>query len=253
MNILVTNDDGIKAEGIKQLVDELCKIGDVYVVAPEGERSATSHHISIKGSVRFEEVEFSNAKKAFAVWGTPADCVHCGLHILLEEKVDLLVSGINRGPNLSSDIIYSGTVAAAREGFIQGVPSMAVSLCDFNPDNYYVAAEYSRELALKYLELEDNRDYFISVNIPNVSKEEIRGVKICDNIAKIVYEDSYRIEKEDGISYIKIMPLNRNVEHDCNDMTIDLSAVEANYISISPLGNMHISRNHIKSVEKLIK
>lgn len=253
MNILVTNDDGIKAEGIKQLVDELCKIGDVYVVAPEGERSATSHHISIKGSVRFEEVEFSNAKKAFAVWGTPADCVHCGLHILLEEKIDLLVSGINKGPNLSSDIIYSGTVAAAREGFIQGVPSMAVSLCDFNPDNYYMAAEYSRELALKYLELDDNRDYFISVNIPNVSKEEIRGVRICDNVAKIVYEDSYEIENVDGISYIRIKPLNRNVWHDRNDMRIDLSAVEANYISISPLGNMHISRNHIKSVEKLTK
>ena len=174
MNILVTNDDGINSAGLKALVNELCKIGDVYVVAPEGERSATSHHISIIGSVRFEEVEMPNVKKAFAVWGTPADCVHCGLHVLLDEKIDLLISGINKGPNLSSDIIYSGTIAAAREGFIQGVPSMAVSLCDFHPDDYGVAAEYAREFALKYLDLEDNTDYFISINIPNVSKEEIK-------------------------------------------------------------------------------
>lgn len=251
MNILVTNDDGINAKGLRSLVNELSKIADVYIIAPEGERSANSHHITISGRIRYELVEVENAKKAYAVWGTPADCVHGGIRHFIKDKIDLIVSGINRGPNLSSDIIYSGTIAAAREGYLQGIPSMAVSLCDFEAKDYELAAVYARQIALKYLEIKDNTHYFISVNIPN--NDDIKGILICDKVVNINYRDEFVEEIEDGKNYINIKGIDRIIDYDKNDLRIDLSAIEANYISISPLANMHISRNHIDSIKILEK
>ena len=131
MNILVTNDDGIKAAGLRAIVKELASLGNVYVVAPNGQCSAYSHKMTLRGSLRFEEREVPGAKKAFALWGTPVDCVHVGCNFLVGEKIDLVVSGINKGPNLSTDIIYSGTIAAAREAFIHHIPSVALSLNSF--------------------------------------------------------------------------------------------------------------------------
>ena len=252
MNVLVTNDDGINADGLTQLVEVLSKDFDVYVVAPEGERSSNSHHLTIHGDIRYEKRKLKGAKKAYALWATPADCAHIGLTFLIDEKIDLVISGINRGPNVSTDIIYSGTVAAAREGFLSGYKAMAVSLCNFYPNNYYEASTITSQIAMKYLKL-DKDDYFLNVNIPDLKKEDIKGIKICDNIAKVVYEDVYSFTKRDEKDYISIGFGSRSIEGDNDDLSIDTNAIEAGYISISPLHNSHISKKHVKDVKKLIK
>ena len=144
MNVLITNDDGIDFEGLRALAEVFSKSFDVYVVAPEGERSSHSHHLNIRGKLRYEEREMPFAKKAYALWGTPADCAHMAIHALLKEKIDLVVSGINRGANVSTDIIYSGTIAAAREAFIYRIPAMALSLDRGKVNDYHMAAEYGR-------------------------------------------------------------------------------------------------------------
>lgn len=251
MNILVTNDDGIYGDGLLQLVKYLSEIGDVYVVAPAQERSSNSHHLTISGRIKYEYRDVPHAKKAIALWGTPADCVHCGIKRLLDEEIDLVVSGINRGPNLSTDIIYSGTIAAAREAFLDGKAAMAISLCDFHPDSYKVAAIVGRNIAEEYMKLEDRLDYFINVNVPNIALEDIKGIKICDRIAKIDYNDQFGFVKEDGVDYIEIHGAVREIEYDKDDLRIDLSAVEHGYVAISPLYNQHIDEKHLKSIEKL--
>lgn len=253
MKILVTNDDGIESLGLLQMVDELSKIGDVYVVAPESERSSNSHHLTISGMVRFEQRDIPNAVKAYALWGTPADCTHAALSYLFDEKFDLVVSGINCGPNVSTDIIYSGTVAGAREALILGVPAMAMSLCNFNPANYDTPARVAREVAEEFMKIEDKDGYLINVNVPDLPYEELKGVRICDEVASINYHDNHKIEKIDGKDYIVVTLGTRSVECDRNNLNIDLVAVENGYVSITPLYNQHIDYEHLKSIQKLAK
>ena len=252
MNILLCNDDGIDSPGLIQLLEQLSTIANVYVVAPESEKSAYSHKLTISGRIKLEERQLEHAKKAYALYGSPADCVYSALTFLIDEKIDLVISGINRGPNVSTDIIYSGTVAAAREGFLSGYKAMAVSLCNFYPNNYYEASIITSQIAMKYLKL-DKDDYFLNVNIPDLKKEDIKGIKICDNIAKVVYEDVYSFTKRDEKDYISIGFGSRSIEGDNDDLSIDTNAIEAGYISISPLHNSHISKKHVKDVKKLIK
>ena len=153
MNILVSNDDGINSKALRTLVKYLSELGDVYVVAPDCERSANSHHFSMFGRIRIEEKQLEGAKKAYALWGTPCDCIHAGVQFIFEEKMDIVVSGINKGWNLSGDAIYSGTVAAAREGYIQGIKSIAFSLDTFEDKDYTDAAIVARDITKKYIRI----------------------------------------------------------------------------------------------------
>ncbi len=244
MNVLITNDDGIDFEGLNALAEVFSKSFDVYVVAPEGERSSHSHHLNIRGKLRYEEREMPFVKKAYALWGTPADCAHMAIHALLKEKIDLVVSGINRGANVSTDIIYSGTIAAAREAFIYHIPAMALSLERGKVNDYHMAAEYGRQIALSYLQEEDNTDYFLNVNVPNRKKEEVKGISICDRSAVISYGDSYTLGKEDGKDYIFIGPSDVTFEADREDLRVDMVAIEKGYISLSAMGNDHFSREY---------
>ena len=179
MNILITNDDGIRADGIIELAKEISKNHNVYVVAPDSQRSATGHAITIHNPIMVNE-EFINDKiKAFSISGTPADCVKIGIEGLFKDiSIDLVLSGKNNGPNLGTDVIYSGTVSAAIEGFIQNKPSVAFSLNEFNmpKEEYAKASKY----ALKIVnDLEDKLnildDGILNVNIP---MGEIKGTKI---------------------------------------------------------------------------
>ena len=253
MNILLCNDDGIESKGLLTLAEVLSDVADIYVVAPEGERSSYSHHLSIRGRVRYEERKLPFAKKAFALWGTPADCAHLGLKFLIDEKIDLVISGINRGVNASTDIIYSGTIAAAREAYIYHVPAMALSRDGFESTDYYAAAKYGKLIALKYMNAKDNADYFLNVNVPDLCEDQIKGICICDRVGRMIYHDSYSQEKEDGKDYIRINPSVVEFEGDRDDLRIDMTAVRNGYVAVSPMSNDHLNSDCIGNVKRFIE
>ena len=251
MNILIANDDGIEHVGLLTLVKEFAKVGDVYVVAPHDECSSNSHHLSIRGKIRFEERQVPYAKKAYALWGTPADCVLFGLEVLVKDKIDLVVSGINNGANVSTDIIYSGTIGAARQAFLGDVPSLALSL-EYGKDmKYEVCARYGVKIALKYMESDNKNDYFLNVNVPNLSEDQIKGIRVCHRSGNIAYNDSYTVINENGRNYITIA--HSDLSYDpIGDMDVDYNAMREGYVVLSPLKNDHIDLDHIKDVEQLI-
>ena len=252
MNILLCNDDGIESKGLLTLAEVLSEIADIYIVAPEGERSSFSHHLSIRGRVRYEERTVPFAKKAYALWGKPADCAHLGLKYLVSEKIDLVVSGINRGVNASTDIVYSGTVAAAREAFIYHVPAMALSRDGFESPDFYAAAKFGRRIALKYMNAENNADYFLNVNVPDLAEDQIKGIRICDRVGHMAYQDSYSHMEEDGIEYICINPSVVTFEGDENDLRIDMTAVRNGYVALSAMGNDHMDLDHMKDLKTFL-
>jgi 5'/3'-nucleotidase len=178
MKILITNDDGIHSEGIYKLKLALEKIGDVIVVAPDTEKSAVGHAITISDPLRVTEVEKDGKFFGFAVNGTPADCVKIGITSLMDEPPDIVVSGINLGPNTATNIIYSGTVSAAAEGVIMGIPSMALSLNSFTDKEYDYSCKLAIELVNKILKNGLMEGTLLNVNVPALKEEEIEGIVI---------------------------------------------------------------------------
>ena len=164
MLILVTNDDGVRSPGIRSLAEALVDLGRVVVVAPDRNRSAVGHALTLERPLRAEEIKTD----VFAVDGTPTDCVNLGIHGLLREAPDLVVSGINRGSNVGDDITYSGTVCAAMEASLMGLPAFAVSLdaLQFQADDLLLAARFSRHLAEKILTDGLPADTFLNINVP---------------------------------------------------------------------------------------
>lgn len=178
LNILVANDDGIRAAGIRNLVDALSEVANVYVCAPDSQRSAAGHGISMNKPVYAEEVQYDKAEKAYAISGTPADCVKLGLNLLAKEdiKIDMVYSGINMGGNLGTDLIYSGTVAAAIEGALNGYPSVAVSVDSHEAEHFELACELAVSVCMNARK-KLGSDFILNINTPDLPKEEIKGVK----------------------------------------------------------------------------
>ncbi len=174
MVILVSNDDGIQSEGISALEEALRKLGEVYTVAPDREQNSMSHALTLHRPLRVEEI----GSRRFAVDGTPTDCVKLALSGLLPVRPNLVVSGINKGPNLGDDIIYSGTVAAAIEGTLLGIPSMAISLVTFRDFVFQAAAEFAVTLASRVLEKGVPPGTLLNVNVPPTPKHEMRGWRL---------------------------------------------------------------------------
>ena len=223
MNILISNDDGINSAGIKSLAKAFSRLGNVYVVAPEGERSSNSHHLTCVGKVKIEKRDLENAAEAYALWGTPADCVYLGLDFLFKDRIDLMVSGINIGLNVSTDIVYSGTIAAAREAYIHRIPSVAVSI-DYGKDvDFDTAGEYALMIAQKYLQDEKRNDYFLNINVPNLKMAEVKGIRVCKNMAVLHYDNNLSMINEEGISYIRINDVIVSVDYDPEDPEQDPS------------------------------
>lgn len=179
MIVLVTNDDGIRATGIQVLARALAQVADVTVVAPEHERSATGHAITLHKPLRAARTVVSDLDvAAWATNGTPADCVALGVLDLVPQRPDLVVSGINAGPNIGSDLTYSGTVSGAMEGAIIGIPSIAVSVGAFEDVRFDVAAE----VAVRLVEVIGRGglppETLLNVNVPNFQKSDIRGITV---------------------------------------------------------------------------
>ena len=184
MNILITNDDGVHAEGLLNLKSELDKIANVFVVAPLVERSASGHTITLHDYLRVKKID----KNIFGCSGYPADCVVMGVkHLFQDVVIDLVISGINRGANMAQDIYYSGTVAGAREGMILKIPSIAISLAvkynEFFQDETTSETFYSTASIFikKFIEnggiLEIKKDALLNINVPNLPYQELQGIK----------------------------------------------------------------------------
>lgn len=172
MKILVTNDDGIGAPGIKALAEALTELGDVTVVAPDRERSAAGHSLTLHSPLRVFELH----KGWFAVDGTPTDCVNMGIHSLLDSPPDLVVSGINHGGNMGDDITYSGTVAAAMEANLMGIPALAVSLATYGHSEHFTdAAKVAVQVARMLIQQGLPADTFLNLNVPNLPFSEIKA------------------------------------------------------------------------------
>jgi 5'-nucleotidase len=223
--ILVTNDDGIHAEGIQRLEEAMLPLGEVTVVAPEREMSATSQSLSLNSPLRVHRVD----ARHFAVAGTPADAVILAIHNLLPKRPDLVVSGINPGGNLGENIVYSGTVAAAMEATLHGVPAIAVSLASRKQLDFSRAAEFAQRLAAKVLN--DGLPAGVMLNV-NVPRGEVKGVRITRMSRKISQNVIHEQKDPRGRPYYW---LDETVDLGQVEPDSDYAAIVAHEISLTPL------------------
>lgn len=178
--ILVTNDDGITSGGIKALVNSMQTLGTVVVVAPDSPQSGMGHAITIHDPLRLNKIDIFENADAYQCTGTPVDCVKLAVNKILHRKPDLCVSGINHGSNSSINVIYSGTMSAAMEGAIEGIPSIGFSLCDYAHDaDFTTASHYATLIAKKVLKQGLQQGTLLNVNIPKGSLHDVKGVKVC--------------------------------------------------------------------------
>jgi 5'-nucleotidase len=248
-HILVSNDDGINAEGIYALVKELKKIADVTVVAPEKQMSAVGHAITVQYPLRVNPFYKNGEFFGYAVDGTPADAVKLAVRALLKDKkIDLLVSGINHGMNTSINIIYSGTVSAATEGTILGIPSFAISLATYEPNpDFSFAAKFAVKLAQFIFENGIPIGTLLNVNVPAVPENQIKGVLITRQ-GKAFWDDWFDLRKDpNGREYYWLTGKFVNYEEDINS---DHTAVQNKYISITPI---HFDLTDYEAIDKLKK
>ncbi len=231
MRILLTNDDGIFAEGLCALYDVLCHEHEIFVVAPEAERSAVGHAITIADPLRVKKVKRGNLFFGYAVNGTPADCVKIALHELIGPDIDLVLSGINRGANVGINVLYSGTVSAATEGVIMGYPGVAVSLNEYQDPDYCFAA-YFVSCLLDFMEKKISKIRFcLNVNIPFLPAHKIKGVKfVKQSTAPLIEKFESRIDPHGNIYYWQCSEKFTEI-----DPETDVMALREGYITITPL------------------
>jgi 5'-nucleotidase len=227
--ILVTNDDGITSKGILLLAKALTEVGEVFVVAPDREKSAIAHSLTLHRPLRVEKVK----RNFFAVDGTPADCVHLGVNVIVPRRPRLIVSGINKGGNLGDDITYSGTVSAAFEGTLLGIPSFAVSLVARSRFRFDPAARFAARVARSILKKGLPKDTLLNVNVPNLPEEKIQAYQITQQ-GRWIHNGGTVVEKMDprGKKYYWIG--GGQLVFDRRGNT-DFEAVSKGTVSITPL------------------
>ena len=238
MNILISNDDGIAANGIRVLTEELSKHHNVYVIAPDRERSAAGHSLTLHTPLRVEELDNgkNGATRTWVTTGTPGDCVKIGINAILseEEQPDIVISGINHGPNLGADILYSGTVSCAMEGAMLGVPSIAVSLASMSADyeDFKFSAKFVASLLNKLKEFKFPPKSILNVNVPKLDADDIVGVAITE-LGRKMFTDAYekRVDPRGKVYYWLAGELINEPE----DAPTDIAAVRNNKISITPV------------------
>ena len=233
LKILVSNDDGIDAPGIFALVNELKKIGDITVVAPDKQRSAVGHAITMNYPLRVSKFSKNGSFFGYAVEGTPADCVKLAIRSLLNFTPDLLVSGINHGSNTAINIIYSGTVSAATEGTVLGIPSIAVSLATWQAEpDFRFAAKFSRKLAAFVAKNGLPEATLLNVNVPAVPEKEVRGVRVTRQ-GKTRWDDTFEVRLDpNNKEYYWLTGKLDVIDHDPDT---DEIAVMNKQVSITPI------------------
>ncbi|MEI6815978.1 MAG: 5'/3'-nucleotidase SurE [Bacteroidota bacterium] len=231
--ILVTNDDGITAPGLRALVEEMQAIGDVVVVAPDSPQSGMGHAITINNPLRLDKVSYHGESLGYQCSGTPVDCVKIAIDKILHRKPDLCVSGINHGSNSSINVIYSGTMSAAMEGAIESIPSIGFSLNDYNLNADFIPSrKYAGIIAKNVLKHGLPQGTLLNVNIPNLEENDIKGIKVCRQaIAK--WEEEFDERKDPhNRSYYWLTGKFKNYDH---GEDTDEWALSNGYVSIVPV------------------
>ncbi len=231
--ILITNDDGITAPGIKNLVEAVRGLGKVVVVAPDKPQSGMGHAITIGQPLRMSRVDIFDGIEAWQTSGTPVDCVKLAVDKVLHRKPDICLSGINHGANHSINVIYSGTMSAAMEAAIESIPSIGFSLLDFSIDADFTAARfYVHKIVSALLHKKMDKHLLLNVNIPAVKQEIIKGIKVCKQ-AYAKYEEDFKERKDPhGKKYYWLTGKFLNFD---KSKDTDVWALENNYVSVVPV------------------
>jgi 5'-nucleotidase len=232
MNVLLTNDDGIHAPGLWALVDAFSARHQVTVVAPDRERSAVGHGITLHQPIRFEKTRVNGGPMGYSVNGTPADCVKLGLAELLDSPPELVVSGINPGANVGINVNYSGTVAAAKEAAMAGIPAMAVSIMSPGDSHVAAAARFAEALSIQVVGRTVPAGTFLNINFPDLPMDRIRGVRWSrQGTGGVVQHFEKRRDPRDRVYYWQ--GCDGQTAYDRPD--IDGAALGDRYISITPI------------------
>jgi 5'-nucleotidase len=226
MRILISNDDGYKADGIIQLAKSLSEIAEVIVVAPSKNKSAASSSLTIGKPLKPIQIE----KNVYAIDATPSDCVHLALCGFIKESIDLVVTGINFGANLGDDVIYSGTVAGAIEGRFLGLPSIAMSLASWECKHFDTAGEIAKLLVAQINKAPLANNTIINVNVPDIPMTEIKGIKSTRLGNRHKSEPSIQDLKNPSLYWI-----GENGKEADNGEGTDFHAVSNNFVSVTPL------------------
>lgn len=230
--ILICNDDGIDAPGIYALAKEIKKIGNIIIIAPDKQQSAVGHAITVNYPLRVSEFQKNGTFFGYAVDGTPADAIKLAIRSLLKRPPDLLISGINHGSNTAINVIYSGTVSAATEGTILGIPSIAISLTTYDVPDFRFAAKFARKLAKVLLEQQLPPGTLLNVNVPNVPEKLIRGVLLTRQ-GKSRWDDTFEVRRDP--SRKEYYWLTGKLEVRDSSMDTDQRAIMNGYVSITPI------------------
>lgn len=247
MKILLTNDDGIHAPGLAALVEAVSDLGEITVVAPEAEMSAVGHAITLTDPLKVKEHNKNGKFFGYAVDGTPADCIKIASWALFKDQPapDLLISGINLGANTGINTIYSGTVSAATEGAILGIPSFAVSLATFKHPDFSVAAEFARYLAPLMIKQKLPAGVYLNVNVPAVPRSQIKGIQVTRQ-SKATYREEYHVRTDPrNNKYYWLTGEKINIE---KEKDVDDRAILDNKISIMPI---HYDLTHYQSLDSM--
>jgi 5'-nucleotidase len=235
MNILVTNDDGISSPGLWALAEAMSRLGQTLVVAPDKQQSGVGTSVSLYGGINIVEVPSSIPNvRAYAVSGTPSDCVILGLRRLAQARIELLVSGINLGPNVGNDIPYSGTVMATLQGYWRKIPSMAVSLVASSRGEearFDVAAQVAESLALSIKNGQMPTDAILNTNVPNIPLQQIKGIRVT----KTAPGGYVRLAEVRGSSSVNYATSIGTRPGQVIEEGTDIWAIEAGFISVTPL------------------
>ncbi|WP_371734817.1 5'/3'-nucleotidase SurE [Aliikangiella sp. G2MR2-5] len=228
MNILISNDDGVYAPGIQILASEIAKKHKVTVVAPDKNRSGTSSALTLEIPLKCEQLD----NGFYSVNGTPCDCVHLGSHRLMDNKPDMVISGINRGANLGDDVMYSGTVAAAMEGRSMGFPAVAISVASFEAKNYQTSASVMAKMLDRLREYSLQSNIILNVNVPDLPEEKIKGYKLTRLGCRHRADTIIPAKDPRGKEIFWIGPPSE--PQDIGEGT-DFDAIANDYVSVTPL------------------
>ncbi|GJM61137.1 MULTISPECIES: 5'/3'-nucleotidase SurE [Persicobacter] len=231
--ILVTNDDGITSPGIRVLVETMQEIGEVVVVAPDSPQSGMGHAITIGEVIRVNEEHLFEGVKAFSCSGTPADCVKIAKsEVLKGRKLDLVVSGINHGANTSISVLYSGTMSAAIEGAVEGIPAIGFSLCEYGWDaDFSHVKKYVQIITEKVLENGLPKEIALNVNFPMKQDEPIKGIKVCRQARARWQEEFDKRNDPMGRTYYWMAGQFKNLDKGVDN---DVWAIDNNYVAVVP-------------------
>ena len=244
--ILITNDDGFTAKGLNELIDVAKQFGELLVVAPDQPQSGMGHAITVNNPIRFHQTDYYNQVRGYQCSGTPVDCIKAGMYLLKGRKPDLILSGINHGSNVSTNVLYSGTMSAAVEGALEGIPSIGFSLTNYDSNaDFYASKAIVKEIVGKALENKMEKGICLNVNIPDVELSKIKGIKTCRQ-GKAFWDDTFD-ERVDPLGKKYYWLTGSFKSHEVSEDT-DVNQLNNNYVTVVPT---QFDMTAHKSIEKI--